>query len=56
MRFEPRCTSRRVSLIFLMCVRAHNVHWAKSREVTGPDSKIDGPTGSWTRDGFGSSN
>lgn len=28
----------------------------KSREVTGPDRKIDRPTGSWTRDGFGSTN
>lgn len=28
----------------------------KSGEVTGPDRKIDRPTGSWTRDGFGSAN
>lgn len=28
MRFEPWCTSLRVSLSFLMCVCTHNVHWA----------------------------
>lgn len=47
-----------VCLIFdvCMCILCLLGCQAKSREVTGPDSKIDGPTGSWTRDGFGSTN
>lgn len=39
-----------------MCILCVLRCQAKSRAVTGPDWEIDGPTGSWTRDGFGSTN
>lgn len=51
----PRCPE-------FICVFDLYVHMfvlscqAETRAVTGPDCEIDGPTGSWTRDGFGPTN
>lgn len=43
----------------MLCEWEYCVYWAaslKSGELTGPDRKIDGPAGTWTRGGFGSTN